>query len=158
MSGVVAVVGPGDSTDESLLDAAYDVGTHLARRGATLVCGGLGGVMSAACLGAKEHGGTTVGLLPGSERVAANPHVDIAIPTGLGQGRNLLVVRAGDVLIVVGGSWGTLSEVAMAMRARVPVVSLHGWRMMDHAGREVTGLNEAEDPAEAVALALGPTD
>ena len=83
-----------------------------------IVCGGLGGVMEAACRGAKEAGGTTVGILPGADRAAANPFVDVAIPTGLGEARNALVVRAADAVIAIGGGYGTLSEIALALKAR----------------------------------------
>ena len=100
--------GEGDSP------VAQAVGRELASRSAVVVCGGLGGVMEAACRGAKEAGGHTVGILPGSDRTAANPFVDTAVPTGLGEARNVLVVRAADALIAVGGGYGTLSEIGRA--------------------------------------------
>jgi uncharacterized protein (TIGR00725 family) len=110
------------------------------------VCGGLGGVMEAACRGAKEGGGTTLGILPGSDRSAANPYVDLALATGLGEGRNLLIVRAADVLIAVGGGHGTLSEIALALRAGKRVIGLDTW--------EIEGVANAADPEAAVAAAL----
>jgi uncharacterized protein (TIGR00725 family) len=115
----VAVVGPG-SAGEDELAAAEEAGRLIAARGALLVCGGLGGVMEAACRGAHEAGGTTLGLLPGDDRREANEFVDIAVPTGLGEGRNALVVR-------VGGGYGTLSEIALALRAGKPVIGVGTW-------------------------------
>jgi uncharacterized protein (TIGR00725 family) len=111
-----------------------------------LVCGGLGGAMEAACRGAKAAGGTTVGILPGSDRAAANPFVDVAVPTGLGQGRNLVIVHAADAVIAVGGGYGTLSEIALALQAGTPVVGLGSW--------EIEGVVPVKSPAEAVARAL----
>jgi uncharacterized protein (TIGR00725 family) len=123
------------------------VGRELAGRGAVLVCGGLGGVMEAACRGAKEAGGTTVGILPGADRAAANEFVDIAIPTGLGEARNALVVRAADALIAVGGGYGTLAEIALALKAGKRVVTLDSW--------EIEGAVAVADPAAAVGALLG---
>lgn len=154
MRATLAVVGPGDVADARLLAVAYDVGRLTAAHGAVLVCGGLGGVMAAACRGAKEGGGLTVGLLPGLDAAEANAHVDVAVPTGLGQGRNVLVVHAADAVISVGGTWGTLSEVALACRAGKPVVALQGWQVTDAAGDPVPGPIPATDPGEAVTLAL----
>jgi len=112
----VAVAGPGEASAEER-DAAEAVGRELARRGAVLVCGGLGGVMEAACRGAKQAGGTTVGILAGKDRSDANPFVDIAIATGLGQARNAVIVRAADAVVAIGGGYGTLSEIALALDA-----------------------------------------
>jgi uncharacterized protein (TIGR00725 family) len=125
----VAVVGPGDTTDAGLLAAAEAVGRGLAEAGLTVVTGGLGGVMAAASRGARSAGGHPVGLLPGEDADAADPAVVVAIPTGLGELRNALVVRAAAVVVAVGGSWGTLSEVALARRSGRPVVSLLGWHV-----------------------------
>jgi uncharacterized protein (TIGR00725 family) len=111
-----------------------------------VVCGGLGGVMEAACRGAREAGGLTVGILPGLDRSAANPYVEVALPTGLGEGRNLLVVRAADALIAVGGGYGTLSEIALALKAGKPVVGLGSW--------EIEGVQAVADAEAAVAAAL----
>ena len=111
-----------------------------------LVCGGLGGTMEAACRGAKQAGGTTVGLLPGESRSDANPFVDVAIPTDLGEARNALVVRAADAVVAVGGGYGTLSEIALALRAGKRVVGLGTW--------EIDGVVAADDPEAAVAEAL----
>src|SRR3954452_2780537 len=111
MEPYVAVVGPGEAAPEEIA-TAEEVGRLLAERGALVVCGGLGGVMEAACRGAKEGGGATLGILPGLDRSHANPYVDVAVPTGLGEARNAFVVRAADALVAVGGEYGTLSEIA----------------------------------------------
>src|SRR4051795_12359696 len=145
MQPYVAVVGPGEATPEQIA-TAEEVGRLLAERGAVLVCGGLGGVMEAACRGAKEGGGRTVGILPGGDRAAANPHVDVAIATGLGEARNALVVRAADALIAVGGAYGTLSEIALALKTGRPVVGFASW--------DLDAVVDAETPADAVRLAL----
>jgi uncharacterized protein (TIGR00725 family) len=142
----VAVVGPGEAGPEEL-EAARAVGEGLASGGAVVVCGGLGGVMEAACRGAREAGGTTVGLLPGVDRRHANPYVEVAIPTGLGEARNALVVRAADALVAVGGGYGTLSEIALALKAGKPVAAVRSW--------EIDGVRAAASPAAAVELALG---
>jgi uncharacterized protein (TIGR00725 family) len=118
----------------------------VAERGAVLVCGGLGGAMEAACRGAKEAGGTTLGVLPGVDRGEANPYVDIAVPTGLGQGRNLVIVHTADALIAVGGGYGTLSEIALALRAGKPVIGVGSW--------EVAGVVAAGTAEAAVAAAF----
>jgi uncharacterized protein (TIGR00725 family) len=138
----VAVIGPGDEP----IVAAAEVGRLLAERGAVLVCGGLGGVMEAACRGAKEAGGLTVGILPGSDRAEANPFVDVVVPTGLGEARNALVVGAAEVVVAIGGGYGTLSEVALALKAGKRVIGLGTW--------EIEGVTAAEGPEAAVAAAL----
>lgn len=109
--------------------------------------------MEAACRGAREQGGTTLGLLPGVDRRAANPHVQIAVTTGLGEARNALVVRAADALIAIGGGFGTLSEVALALKAGLPVVGLDTWELA-REGRPVRAIERAEGGEEAVELAL----
>jgi uncharacterized protein (TIGR00725 family) len=153
MAPYVAVVGSGEAPRDEV-EAAERVGRALAEAGAVVVCGGLGGVMEGACRGAKAAGGTTVGILPGSDRAAANEYVDVAIATGLGEARNALVVRAADVLIAVGGSWGTLSEIALALRAGKRVVGLGTWEVA-RAGSPVEGIEAAADAETAVRLALG---
>lgn len=152
MSAYVAVVGAGNASAEEAAAAEY-VGRRLAEGGAIVVCGGLGGVMEAACRGARSVGGTTVGILPGTRREEANPYVDIAIPTGLGELRNGLVVRAADALIAVGGEFGTLSEIALALKARKPVFALGGWELA-RAGEPVDAIVRVASPEEAVARAL----
>jgi uncharacterized protein (TIGR00725 family) len=146
----IAVVGPGRA-DPPQLDAAEAVGRALAEAGAIVVCGGLGGVMEAACRGAREAGGITLGLLPGSDRSAANAWVGIAVPTGLGEARNALVVRAADAVVAVAGEYGTLSEIALALKAGKPVVGIGTWDL----GREPDPIVRARDGAEAAALSLG---
>ena len=121
---LVAVVGGGNCSGAEAEWAAA-VGRLVAERGAVLVCGGLGGVMEAAARGAKQAGGLTIGILPGSDPGAANPHIDVAIATGMGEMRNALIVRAAGAVIAIGGGWGTLSEIALARRIETPVVGLH---------------------------------
>lgn len=129
------------------------MGGLLAERGAMLVCGGLGGAMEAACRGAKAAAGTTLGILPGTNRRDANRYVDVAVATGLAEGRNALVVRTADAVIAVGGAYGTLSEIALALRAGIPVVGLATWELA-RQGRPDQAVIRASTPAEAVELAL----
>ena len=152
MGAYVAVVGAGRaSPDEER--AAEAVGRGLAEAGAVVVCGGLGGVMEAACRGAKAGGGTTLGILPGTARSEANPFVDVAVATGLGELRNGLVVRAADALVAVGGEFGTLSEIALALKTGKPVVALGGWELA-RAGEPVDAVTRAASPQDAVARVL----
>ena len=137
----IAVAGPGDATPE-LTWIAEEVGAGLAESGAVVVTGGLGGVMEAACRGARSRRGTTLGILPGEDREAANGWVEIAVTTGLGELRNGLVVRAADALVAIGGGHGTLSEVALALRTGRPVVGLGTW--------EVHGVDQVSTAAEAL--------
>jgi uncharacterized protein (TIGR00725 family) len=145
----VAIVGASEASKAEMANAE-SVGRLLAAAGAIIVCGGRGGVMAAACRGAAEAGGTAVGILPGLDRGAANEWVTVALPTGLGELRNGLIVRAADVVVAIGGSYGTLSEIALALRVGVPVIGLGTWA--------IDGVQEMSDPAEAVdrALALAP--
>lgn len=144
---VIAVCGAG-SCDAETARRAQEVGRLLAEAGATLICGGLGGVMAAACRGARGAGGRTVGVLPGKDRGAANADVEIAIATGLGEARNLAIVASADAVIAIAGGYGTLSEIALARKLGRPVVGLGTWAL----GAE--HLRPAATPAEAVALAL----
>ncbi|HEY8498229.1 MAG TPA: TIGR00725 family protein [Limnochordales bacterium] len=125
---MIGVIGEQECSAETAA-AAYAVGAGIARRGGVLVCGGMGGVMEAAARGAREAGGLTVGILPGTDRASANPFIAIPIPTGMGEGRNVLVVRASQAVIAIGGSYGTLSEIAFALKMGVPVVGLRTWRL-----------------------------
>ena len=120
----VAIVGPDESATDAHRRDAYTAGAWLAQRDVVIVTGGLGGVMGAAADGATSVGGQAVGLLPGLDRAAGHPSLTVAIPTGLGELRNGLVVRSGDAVLAIGGSWGTLSEIALAMRTGVPVVTV----------------------------------
>jgi uncharacterized protein (TIGR00725 family) len=148
----VAVIGPGEAP-ESELAVAEQVGAGLADAGVIVVCGGLGGVMEAACRGASGRGGRTVGLLPGRDRAAGNPYLSIVLPTGLGELRNGLVVATADGVIAVGGSWGTLSEMALAMKAGKPMVAIGGWRLTAPHD-EVPMIATAADAGAAVAWVL----
>jgi uncharacterized protein (TIGR00725 family) len=150
----VAVIGPGQA-DAALTALAERVGREIALSGATLVCGGLGGVMAAACRGAAGAGGLTVGILPGTRRDEANPWVKVAVPTGLGEHRNALVVRASDVVIAIGGEYGTLSEIAMALKTGVPVVGVTTWSLERPDGTPDRGIVAvAVEEAVPTALAL----
>ena len=148
----MAVVGPNEGSPAELA-AAERVGRGLAERGTVVVCGGLGGAMEAACRGAKSAGGATLGILPGADRGDANPYVDLAVATGLQEGRNALVVRAADAVIAVGGAYGTLSEIALALRAGTPVIGLATWELA-RGGRPDEAIIRADSPEHAVELAL----
>jgi uncharacterized protein (TIGR00725 family) len=124
----VGVVGPGsDSATREDVACARRLGALLAQRHVVVICGGLGGVMEAVCEGARSVDGMTVGLLPGDRRQDGNPHLTIALPTGLGELRNGLLVRASEAIVSIGRSWGTLNEVALALRQGRRVVLLHSW-------------------------------
>lgn len=132
---------------------AEAVGAGLAQAGATVVCGGLGGVMQAGARGAEAAGGVVVGLLPGEDRSAGNPHLTVAVPTGLGDARNVLVVRAADALIAIGGAYGTLSEVGFALKTGRPVIGLHTWELR-RDGQIDPGIQVVATAEQAVAEAL----
>lgn len=144
----VAIVGAGAARPDEA-DIAVQVGRLVAQRGAILVCGGSTGVMEAACRGAKSAGGTTVGILPGPRRSDANDFVDIALPTDLGEMRNALIVRAADVVIAVAGEFGTLSEIALALKTGTPVVGVQTWELVK-GGSVVEAFPMAATAAEAV--------
>ena len=148
----ISVSGSGEASPE-VSALAEEVGSLLAEADAVVVCGGLGGVMEAVCRGAKSAGGTTVGILPGTERSDANDFVDVALPTGLGESRNALVARAADALIAIGGEFGTLSEIGLALKIGKPVVGLGTWEL-HRRGDVVDAIKPAATPAEAVNLAL----
>jgi len=141
----IAVIG-GSRPGRAALDAAFEVGRLIARAGAVLVCGGLGGVMEAACRGAREEGGLTIGILPGGAAADANPWVDVPIATGLGFTRNALVVMNADAVIAVDGEYGTLSEIAYG--------KIHGKKVVGLATWEVKGVETAATPEDAVRMAL----
>jgi len=142
----VGVVGASHATRLDLKDAEA-VGRLLGERGAIVVCGGRGGVMAAASRGCAEVGGTVIGMLPGHDRAEANQWVSVAIPTGLGELRNGLIVRTADVIIAIGGAYGTLSEVALALHDGVKVFGLHTWG--------IDGVLAVDTPGDAVDRALG---
>lgn len=153
---MVAIFGPGRPSRREYNEAA-EVGRLLAERGRTIVCGGLFGVMEAACMGAKEGGGRTVGLLRTYNRHDANPYVDVVIPTGLGDGRNILVATAGEAAIAIAGRLGTLSEIAIALKHGIPVVGLGTWKL-DRNALFDRYLPAARTPQEAVDMALELAD
>jgi uncharacterized protein (TIGR00725 family) len=149
----VAVCGPAECTDAERA-AAHRVGRLLAERGVVVVCGGGAGVMAAVAAGARSRGGVVVGILPGDDREGASPDLSATVVTNMGQARNAAVVWSADAVIVVGGSWGTLSELALARRrGGVRVVSLGGWRVVDARGVEIPGVEHVATPEEAVQLA-----
>jgi uncharacterized protein (TIGR00725 family) len=143
----IAVVG-GGLCSPKVQDIAHRLGRLIAMQGHVLICGGLGGVMEAACCGAREAGGLTVGILPG-ERHQANPCVGVAVATGMGHARNVIIVRSADAVIALPGELGTLSEMALALKMNKPVISLDSW--------EISGTLKAKDPEEALQL-LGKID
>jgi hypothetical protein len=144
LAGVyVAVVGPGAGATAEDLARATALGEALARAGAVVVTGGMGGVMRAAAAGATAAGGTAVGILPGASRHSGSAEHTVLVTTGLGEMRNALVVRAADAVVAVGGSWGTLSEVALAVRTGTPVVALGGWDLPDGGPRPAADVAEA---------------
>ena len=147
----VAVVGPSAPEHPALLDAAREAGRLLAERGYVVVTGGLGGVMAAAAEGASRVGGTAVAILPGTRREDASPGHTIAIPTGLGEMRNALLVRSVDAVLAVGGAWGTLSEIALAARTGVPVFAVDSW---DLPGPEVVACASVVEAVDRVAATL----
>jgi len=149
---LIAVIGGGQpSPEEARL--AEEVGRELARRGATLICGGLGGVMEAACRGATSEGGLTIGILPGNTPDTANPYVGIPIVTGVGYARNIAVVKSAQAVIAVGGSYGTLTEIAYALQSDIPVIGLNTWSISRSCQID-SSIVVADDPIQAVDTAL----
>jgi hypothetical protein len=146
ISGQIGVVG-GSSCTAEIYALAREVGGRIATLGYALVCGGRGGVMEAACRGAKDAGGMTIGILPSVDKGDANPYVDVVILTGLGHARNVVVVHSSDALIAVGGQMGTLSEIAIGLKVGKPVIGVRTWNI---EGMTLT----TEDPAEAVDVAV----
>ncbi len=142
---LIGVIGAGEC-DAFLAKKAERVGEEIAKRGGVLICGGLGGVMEAAAKGAKSQGGLTIGILPTSNKKDANPYIDIAICTGMGHARNAIIALTSDVLIAVGGEYGTLSEIALGLKAGKPVISLGGWN--------IKGILTAKNAEEAVKIAF----
>ena len=132
---------------------AEKVGRELARQGAILICGGLGGVMEAACKSAHLEGGITIGILPGENHQAANPYVQIPIVSGIGYARNIAVVKSAQAVIAVGGSYGTLSEIAYALSSDIPVIGLNTWSLSRN-GQQDNSIILAQNPTEAVNKAL----
>jgi len=146
---IIGVIG-GASVSREIREQAFEVGKRIAEKGAILVCGGLGGVMEAACQGARSAGGVTVGIVPGTDTGTANPHVAVPVATGMGIARNAIIVRTADVLIAVDGSYGTLSEIAMALNLGKTVVQLGSWRLPEAGEVDPKLYVTAESPADAV--------
>lgn len=150
---IIAVIGAGEPSNE-VAELAEEVGRELGKRGLTMVCGGLSGVMEAACRGAKATGGTTIGVLPGSDPRAANPWVDYPICTGLSHARNVIIVKTGRAAIAVGGAYGTLSEIGHALVEGVPVIGLRTWGLLPGDGGADSSILVAENAREAVEMAV----
>jgi len=146
MNTIIGVIGTSEASTEEY-QTAEEVGREIARRKGILVCGGLGGVMEASCRGAKSEGGLTIGIIPGSSKKEANPYVDIPIVTGISEARNIIVVRSSNAIIAIGGSFGTLSEIAFALKLEIPVVGINTWEVS-------TNIKKATTPKEAVDLAF----
>ena len=142
---IIGVIGAG-TAGEDILGMAEETGRLIAEHGCLLICGGMGGVMEASARGAKGAGGTTIGILPQPDRHTANPYIDIPIATSFGEARNLIIIRTADILIAVGGEYGTLSEIAFALKTEKRVIGLNTW--------DIRGIIKAGSPAEAVSLAL----
>ncbi|MBA7655904.1 hypothetical protein ES703_63815 [subsurface metagenome] len=148
----IAVIGGGQCSKEEA-KLAEEVGRELARQGAILVCGGLGGVMEAACKGASSQGGVTIGILPGDSRQAANPYIQIPIVTGMGYARNITVVKSAQAVIAIGGNYGTLSEISHALQSGIPIIGLNTWSLSRN-GQQDNSIIPAQNPTEAVDKAL----
>ena len=142
----IGVIGAGECSTE-IYSIAYEVGCLVGKNEWVLVCGGLGGVMEGAAKGCFENGGITVGILPSTEKRSANPFVTLAFPTGMGEGRNLLVVRASDVVVAIAGGYGTLSEIGLALKIGKPVIGLKTWPGID-------GIDYVETPDQAINMVV----
>jgi uncharacterized protein (TIGR00725 family) len=152
----VAVCGPRHCTPEDA-ERARQVGALLAERGAVVLCGGGEGVMAAAAEGAASHGGLVIGIRPNDSKADAHPALSAVVVTNMGEARNAIIVWSADVVIIIGGSWGTLSELALAKRrGGVPVISLGGWTILDHDGQPVPGIQHVADARAAVDHAMNP--
>ncbi|MEW6041370.1 MAG: TIGR00725 family protein [Elusimicrobiota bacterium] len=139
---LIGVIGGSTCSDEKIRQIAYDTGHEIAVRGHILVCGGMGGVMEEACRGAKNAGGTTIGILPGKSKTEANRYVDISIVTAMSHARNAIIVRTADALIAISGQYGTLSEIALAKVIDKPVFGLDTW--------DIDGIEKVSTPSEAL--------
>ena len=142
---IIGVIGAGNASRD--LDSAYQVGRLIAEKGAVLVCGGLGGVMEAASRGCVEAGGDVLGILPGNSPQSANPYVTLPIITDMGHARNVIIAQTASALIAIEGEYGTLSEIAISLKLRKPVVQLGRWS-------QLATTYQADTPAQAVAMAF----
>ncbi|MDD5037886.1 MAG: TIGR00725 family protein [Dehalococcoidales bacterium] len=149
---MIAVIGGSEASPEEI-KMAEEIGRELARQGVILVCGGLGGIMEAACRGASAGGGLTIGILPGDSPQTANPYVQVPIVTGMGYARNITVVKSAQAVIAIGGSYGTLSEIAHARQSGIPVIGLNTWSMSKN-GQTDNSIITAPNAGEAVKIAL----
>ena len=149
---LIAVIGGSNSSPQDNR-IAEEVGREIARQGAVLVCGGLGGIMEAACKGASDEGGLTIGVLPGDNRAAANPYVQIPIVTGIGYARNVAVAKSGQAVIAIDGSYGTLSEIGHALQSGIPVIGLNTWSL-SIAGQVDNAIIPSDNPKDAVNKAI----
>ena len=147
MKSIIGVIGQGGLNKE-MNNLAEEVGREIAKNRCILICGGLGGVMEASCKGAKRDNVITIGLIPGNDKNEANKYVDIPIVTGMGEARNLIIVKSSDVLNAISGSYGTLSELSFALKFKKPVVGINTWDISEQ-------IHKANNPKEAVELALG---
>lgn len=143
----IAVIGGGDGASVEVLELAHKVGAEIGAHGATLICGGRSGVMEAAARGAFERGAHTIGILPGYDHGAANPHIEFAIATGMGEARNAVVIGSADAVVALAGEGGTLSEIGFALKIGRPIVALRAWAHID-------GIEHADDPEAAVGEAV----
>jgi len=149
---IIAVIGDSACSPEEA-KLAEEVGELLAQQGTCIVCGGLGGVMEAVCRGAKSKGGLTVGILPGQDSSAANPWVDIPVVTSLGEARNIAVVKSAQAVIAIGGGYGTLSEIAFALKSSIPIIGLNTWSLLRN-GQEDVSIVRVQSATEAVNKAI----
>ncbi len=149
----ISVIG-GSDVGKDIYNLAREVGSEIAKNGAMLVCGGLSGVMEAACRGASEEGGLTIGILPFTDENYANEYVDIKIPTGIGLARNLTVVLTAHAIIAVDGSYGTLSEISYALTFKKPVIGLKTWELKPYYSKNAPRIIRAETAVEAVEIAI----
>jgi uncharacterized protein (TIGR00725 family) len=150
---IVGVIGS-SKADQATLALAEEVGVEIAKMGAAVVCGGLSGVMEAVCKGARSVGGLTIGIIPSDNKADANQYVQIPIVTGMGMGRNVMLVKTADIIIAVGGEFGTLSEIAHALNIGKKVIGLSTWKLEKAHMRPIPNLVEADSPKEAVRLAF----
>jgi uncharacterized protein (TIGR00725 family) len=148
----IGVIG-GRICNDELCQSAYRVGQLIAESGCVLICGGMGGIMECACRGAQENNGVTIGILPMDERPGSNPYLTYSIPTGMGEARNSTVVKTSDGIIAIGGSYGTLSEIAFALIQNKPVAGIKTWNLSDSEGN-VPPINYTDNPEEAVKIIL----
>ncbi len=150
---IIGVVGS-SRADADVIRLAEEVGSEIAKRGAAVVCGGLTGVMEAVCRGARKEGGLTIGIIPSDDKNDANPYVQIPIVTGMGMGRNVMLVKTADVVIAVGGEFGTLSEIAHALNIGKRVIGLRTWQLEKAREKPIPNLIVATSPKQAVEIAM----